>query len=66
MLLAICPYCSGVGIVTNKCLINLNNNKDGISKCTKCNKYFTLYKKDKNIKIRKDDNYDTFENNCCC
>lgn len=66
MLLVICPYCNGVGIVTDRCIKNLNDGIDGKSRCTKCKRVFALFNENGKVKTRKDDSYGASKGYCCC
>lgn len=52
MRLAICPYCTGIGIMTDKCKEDLLFKQEGICTCSSCKKKFILYYDDRKIKVK--------------
>lgn len=59
MRLAICPYCSGIAIMSNKCKEDLLFKQEGECACSKCKRNFILYYDNKKIKTKE------FINNAC-
>lgn len=52
MSLAICPYCSGIGILSNRCKEDLLFKQEGECTCTKCKRTFIIYYDNKKTKTK--------------